>query len=83
MSRSRKKPIIKDRPRNEKKSTLYWRRIRSRINQKVRSLISDPEKDDIPNPKTLINDYNYCDYIIDYRDGWAKGDKYETRAKRK
>ena len=83
MSRSRKKPIIKDRPRNQKKSSLYWRTIRRVTNEKVRKLNIEPENDNLPNPKELINDYTYCDYIIDCRDGWAKGSRYENRAKRK
>lgn len=83
MSRSKKIPVVKDRPRNEKKSSLYWRKIRRVINEKVRGMIKDPENDNLPNPKELVNDYDYCDYIIDYRDGWDKGGKHETRAKRK
>jgi hypothetical protein len=65
MSRSHKKAIIKDRPRNHKKSSLYWRRVRSAIKNKIRSC-DDLDKLEIPNPKTIVNDYDYCDYIIDY-----------------
>ena len=65
MSRSHKKGYIKDRPRNIKKSSLYWRRIRSSIKNIIRSC-KDFENLDIPNPKTIVNDYDYCDYIIDY-----------------
>lgn len=84
MSRSRKKPIIKDAPRNYKKSTLYWRRIRSVVNQKVRGFINGQREDDtLPIPKEIVNDYDYCDYKIDYRKGWAKNDKNKERAKRK
>lgn len=37
MSRSYKKtPIVKDRPRNHKKSSLYWRTVRRVQNQQVR-----------------------------------------------
>ena len=25
---------------------------------------------DIPDPKTIINDYDYCDYILDFRNPW-------------
>lgn len=57
MSRSYRKPYIKDGPRNQKRTTLYWRPVRSAVNQLVRIGIED-----LPNPKTLINDYDYCDY---------------------
>lgn len=69
MSRSRRKPIIKDRPRNAKKSSLYWRVVRRVINDKVRQLFSNPDKEpDLPEPKEIVNDYDYCDFKIDYRD---------------
>jgi hypothetical protein len=58
MSRSWKKPWIKD------KTTLnYSKIIRSRINQIVRSILKkDPEEVVLPNPKTIINDYDISDY---------------------
>lgn len=60
MSRSYKKAIIKDRPRNYKKSSLYWRRVRRVQKQALK------QNKDIPNPKTIVNDYDYCDYKLDY-----------------
>lgn len=60
MSRSTKLPIIKDRPRNYKKSSIYWRTIRRCQKQ---DLIKNK---DIRNPKEIISDYNYSDYTIDY-----------------
>ena len=101
MSRSTKKPIFKQKPRNYKRTTAYWRPIRSRINQIVRGyknryidtlgMESDWVEDleiylidsnldstnfimnqsemlgtDIPNPKTIIDDYVYCDYWWDF-----------------
>ena len=68
MSRSTRKPIIKDRPRNHKKSSLYWRSVRSTIKQSIREIaqLEDKEDFEIPNPKEIVNDYNYCDYIFDY-----------------
>jgi hypothetical protein len=69
MSRSRRKPIIKDRPRNDKKSSLYWRVVRRVTNDKVRQIQSNPEMEsDLPEPQEIVNDYDYCDYKIDYRD---------------
>ena len=61
MSRSYKKPIIKDRPRNFKKSAFYWRQIRRKLVQEVKQ-----NKEVILNPKEIVNDYNYSDYKISY-----------------
>lgn len=63
MGKSYRKPIIKDRPRNTKKSTEYWRKVRRVTKQAVSKLESDEDFDvDIPNPKTIVNDYDYSDY---------------------
>ena len=59
MSRTKKLPIIKERPRNRKKSTVYWRRIRRVWNTHMAS-----GNYDLPNPKSIFNDYDYCDYIM-------------------
>lgn len=61
MSRSVKKPIVKDAPRNVKKSTQYWRHVRKSINQAVRKLFYNDEVE-IPNPKTIVNDYDHTDF---------------------
>lgn len=97
MSRSRRIPILKDKPRNYKRTAAYWSPIRSRINQIVRGYtnrfedlygyemdwdeelqfyVLDDVKEmanydknhdmldtDIPDPKTIINDWRYCDYV--------------------
>ena len=69
MSRSKKEPIIKERPRNHRKSTEYWRRVRRVINQAVRKLFyKDEDEVVIPNPKEVVNDYDYSDYTFDMRD---------------
>lgn len=65
MSRSRKKAIIKQARRNYKKSTMYWRTIRSAIKNTIRSC-RNYEDLEIPDPKTIVNDYDYSDYTIDY-----------------
>ena len=83
MSRSRRQPIIKDTPRNHKKSALYWRTIRRVTKQKVHILKIDPDVS-IPIPKEIVNDYNYCDYVIDFRYGKRKkNEKFKEKAKRK
>jgi len=66
MSRSIKEPIIKQCPRNVKKSTLYWRTVRRVTKLGVRKLLFNPENE-IPNPKIIIGDYGYCDYVFDFR----------------
>ena len=61
MSRSRKiYPNIKDKGFKN----LYWKTIRSSINQVVRGFLKKRDLDDteLPNPKTIINDYDYSDY---------------------
>jgi hypothetical protein len=85
MSRSRRQPIIKDRPRNEKKSTIYWRTVRRVINDKVRLLKYEPDSDEkIPEPKEIVNDYDYCDYVIDYRNGNINNkESYKNKVSRK
>jgi hypothetical protein len=65
MSKSYKLAIIKDRPRNVKKSSLYWRQVRSSQNNVIRSC-RDFEELEIPNAKTIVDDYDYCDYKFDY-----------------
>lgn len=65
MGKSFRKAIIKD-----KGLRPYWRPIRSKINQLVRMGVED-----LPNEKTIINDYDYSDYrftpefdtVSDYR----------------
>jgi hypothetical protein len=86
MSRSKKEPIVKDRPRNHRKSTEYWRRVRRVINQTVRKLFfKDEDEVVIPNPKEVVNDYDYSDYTFDMRDikKLADREKYIKKASRK
>jgi len=78
LSRSRKLPISKDRWAGRgryKTSQLYWRQVRSRQNQAVRE-----GKEEIPNEKTIINDYTYCDWIYDCR--FRKGKVYDEDRKK-
>ncbi len=76
MSRSRKEPVVRDSPRNEKKSTLYWRHVRKGIKQAVRKLFYN-EDAEIPNPKTIVNDYDREDYSFrawtdDQKKKWSR-----------
>ena len=74
MSRSYKKePVVKD-----KKNKDYWKNIRSVQNQKVRQLVYNEELE-IPDAKTIINDWSY----IDWTSRAEKGDSYYEKFKRK
>lgn len=91
MSRSRKLPIIKDKPRNFKAST-YYRRVRRKIKQEIKNFnleipwgLCEEEYLDIvcalPDAKSIVNSYNYCDYKFDLRK--SKNKKLKTKASRK
>lgn len=60
MSRSYRKAIIKDKPRNYKNTSLYWRVVR-----RVQKMFWKQGKE-VPDPKTIVNDYDYSDYKFDY-----------------
>lgn len=55
MSRSTKKPIVKDNPKGRR--ALYWRTTRRIINEAIRQ-----QKETLPLEKEIINDYDYSDY---------------------
>ena len=59
MSRSRKKPYVKDKGLSTRE---YWSRIRREWKQKIKQ---DYYKDNfvLRNPKEIINDWDYCDWI--------------------
>lgn len=108
MARSYKLPILKDKPRNYKRTSAYWRPVRRIVKQIVSTyknkyddsildLYYGEDSDDlqikiveensillgtdIPNPKTIINDYDYCDYIWDYRfiGSWTNNNYEENK----
>lgn len=67
MARSRKLPILKDRGIYHHK--YYHRKIKRRIRQAVKGIrmLADKEAWELPAPQALVNDYDYCDYFIDFR----------------
>ena len=67
MSRSKKKPIIKQRHKNEKKTSRYWRPVRRVINEKVKYLNQSLDEEILPLPQEIVNDYDYSDYRFDLR----------------
>ena len=76
MSRSYRKPVIKDKPRNKKASTLYWRPIRKRIKRIIRNDIEDLNSYDLKNiPKETTNYYDYCDYKVYPETTWWHNNK--------
>ena len=72
MGKSYKKSIIKDSPRNYKKSSMYWRKVR----RVQKQFISENEDVISPHPKSIINDYDHTDYIFDY-EYTITGNKYK------
>lgn len=68
MSRSKKLPIYKD--GKACKHRLMRRRIRRSIKLKVKDILSLIDKDsyNLPNPKTIVNDWDWSDYKIDFRE---------------
>jgi hypothetical protein len=79
MSRSRKKPVIKQQYKNGKKSSRYWRTVRRVIKGRVRYLNEELEDKTLPAPKEIINDYDYSDYTCDLRFGGDEMSKKESR----
>lgn len=41
---------------------MYWRKVR----RVQKQFVSENEDIIIPHPKSIINDYDYIDYIVDY-----------------
>jgi hypothetical protein len=76
MSRSRKKPIVKDKTDGAK----YHRTIRRVTNEKVRYLEDALEDEELPDPKSIVNDYNYSDWKQDFR---FRNDEFSKKARRK
>lgn len=81
MSRSRRKAIIKDCPRNFKKSSNYWRTVRRVLKEKVKLLQETDDEQKIPKPQEIVNDYDYSDYRFDLR--FDKSNDYREKAERK
>lgn len=74
MSRSKRKPIIKGKSRNNKASTWY-RKVRRINKQRIKKGLEPL------NYKEIFNDYDYCDYIFDLRFSKYKKDKIKYSRK--
>jgi hypothetical protein len=66
MSRSKKLPIVKDKPRNSKAS-IYWRRIRRTYKILTHKAKYMDETPDYPSSHSIVNDWDYSDYKFDYQ----------------
>ncbi len=57
----KKNPVVKDKGFDKDN---YWRRVRGTTKNILRSKdISELEEVPLPNPKTIVNDYDYRDWI--------------------
>lgn len=67
MSKSKKLPIYKDKGIAHHED--FRRKIKRATRQKVKEVmyLTDIESYELPAPKVLVNDYDWCDYIFDYR----------------
>lgn len=68
MSKSIRKPYIKDHPRNVNHASSYWKKIRRVLKQLV-SQGKEPK-----NPKEITNNYDYMDYKF-----YSEEDKYKRK----
>ena len=73
MSRSTRKAWVKDSSKFN-----YNKIIRTRINQVVKKMLSQDEVE-IPNPKTIINDYDICDFRWQVKESWGNVEKYKRK----
>ena len=86
MSRSTKKPILKDKPRNHKRTSMYWRKVRRSTANKLRTYVvnivgsdlQDIDEPLLPKPQEIVNDYDYCDWIM-YLDDPEEVEKYSRK----
>lgn len=82
MSKSYKKPIVKDRGLKDVYNRTV-RRTQANSLAKIKLLAEDELEDfEVENPKTIMNDYDYSDYTFDMRD-YDEDDEYKIKASRK
>lgn len=74
MSRSSKKAIHKDVGFMKKD---YWKTVRRVQKQALNS------GKDIPNPRSIVNDYDYSDYTFDFEYAGTVDEKIKNKIKRK
>lgn len=76
MSRSYKKPIFKDKGVvTHKRYRRIIRRVQNSYIRKHLKAMMDDDDAVIPNKKSIVSDYDYSDYIIDFyhmKNNWWK-----------
>lgn len=82
MSRSKRKPIYKDKGWEHDNYNKAIRRVQK---QKIKDIINlrDVETYNIPLGREIVNDYNVCDFVIDLRYENNKKDKFYFKLLRK
>lgn len=85
MSKSRKLPIFKDKGCKDIYHRIVKRRIRNYLKSNFYKLQDEDFDCNVPNPKTIVSDYNYRDYTIDlrYDKGEKWGDEWKAKFSRK
>ncbi len=82
MSRSRRKPYLKDKGMTTRE---YWSQVRKNWNQHLKQNYLDPDLN-FESPKSIINDWDYCDWIMNkYKNGrfWYLSKENEIKYSRK
>jgi len=71
MSKSKKKPIVKDNPSGKE---IFRRRIRRKQNQETNNAkcLEDTDEFQLTDDKSIVNDYDYCDYKFDWHYGISR-----------
>lgn len=85
MSKSRKLPIFKDKGLKGIYHRIVKRRIKNYLKSNFLRLQDEDFDCNIPNPKTIVSDYNYSDYTIDlhYEKGKRWGEEWKAKFSRK
>lgn len=83
MSRSKRKPYIKDKGISTQE---YWGSIRRIWKQQINSIYFWDEDFNFKLPKEIHNDYNYCDWVMNcYKNNryWSLSENNEIKYSRK
>lgn len=76
MSRSRKRPIVKDKGIC---GSIYNRKYRTRNKAKLSSIIHKDAEEVFDDINSIVNQYDICDYIMDFRDSDIETQKKFSR----
>ena len=78
MGKSIKKPIVKDRGMKKLYHKVCRRRNRTKLLSQIKFNVESDKDQEIEqlNNKSIINDYDYCDYILNFEDEIHKKNYY-------